>query len=83
MQNVKLTLSLPDAIIVRAKHYAKRRGLSVSALVAHYLQSVTQRRSSEEFAISSIVKRITGLVKSRKAVPDRAVLEKALLERFK
>jgi len=36
----KLTLSVDNRVISRAKHYAKRRGVSVSAMVETYLAAV-------------------------------------------
>ena len=38
----KLTLTLDDSIIERAKVYAKHRGISVSQLVEVYLNSVVE-----------------------------------------
>ena len=38
----KLTLSVDAAVISRAKRYAKRSGVSVSALVENYLAVVSQ-----------------------------------------
>ena len=38
----KLTLSVDAAVIFRAKRYAKRSGVSVSALVENYLAVVSQ-----------------------------------------
>lgn len=41
----KLTLSVDDRVTVRAKRYAKQRGVSVSELVETYLASVTKPSS--------------------------------------
>jgi hypothetical protein len=38
----KLTLSVEDRVVERAKRYAKRHGVSVSSLVQEYLDSITQ-----------------------------------------
>jgi len=38
----KLTLSVDDSVVSRAKHYAKRRGLSISAMVEAYLAAVAE-----------------------------------------
>ena len=37
----KLTLSIDETVVARAKHYAKQRGLSVSKLVEAYLAAVS------------------------------------------
>ncbi|HEV8146577.1 MAG TPA: DUF6364 family protein [Bryobacteraceae bacterium] len=38
----KLTLSVDDRVVSRAKRYAKRRGVSVSAMVEAYLAAVAE-----------------------------------------
>ena len=38
----KLTLSVDDRVVSRAKQYAKRRGVSVSAMVEAYLAAVAE-----------------------------------------
>ena len=37
----KLTLSVDDGVVLRAKRYAKERGLSISQMVEAYLDTVT------------------------------------------
>ena len=38
----KLTLSVDDHVVSRAKQYAKRRGVSVSSMVEAYLAAVAE-----------------------------------------
>ena len=38
----KLTLSVDDRVVLRAKQYAKRRGVSVSEMVETYLAAVAE-----------------------------------------
>jgi hypothetical protein len=38
----KLTLSVDDRVVLRAKRYAKLRGISVSRMVETYLSSVAE-----------------------------------------
>jgi len=42
----KLTLSVDDEVVSQAKHYAQRRGVSVSAMVEAYLTAVAEPPSS-------------------------------------
>jgi hypothetical protein len=63
--DVKLTLKLDESIILAAKRYAKSRNTSVSALVEHYLQSITSKSQKSE-DISPIVKSISGVVSESK-----------------
>lgn len=42
----KLTLSVDDRVVARAKQYAKRRGVSVSQMVEAYLAAVAEPGSA-------------------------------------
>ena len=42
----KLTLSVEERVVSRAKRYAKQRGVSVSAMVEAYLAAVAEPSSS-------------------------------------
>jgi hypothetical protein len=39
----KLTLSVDDRVVSRAKRYAKERGVSISAMVEAYLAAVAEK----------------------------------------
>jgi len=41
----KLTLSVNDQVVARAKRYAKRRGVSISAMVEAYLAALAEPSS--------------------------------------
>jgi hypothetical protein len=45
VQMPKLTLSVNDAVVTRAKRYAKQKGTSVSAMVEIYLSSIAEPHS--------------------------------------
>jgi hypothetical protein len=55
----KLTLSLNQKIIEKAKKYAKRNGTSLSKMIESYFQSITNSQEEEETDI-----KITPLVES-------------------
>lgn len=40
--NTKLTLTIEEAVVVRAKQYAKMQGRSLSDLIENYLKAITQ-----------------------------------------
>lgn len=44
----KLTLSVDDVVVLRAKRYAERRGTSVSRLVERYLDLLARPPRSKE-----------------------------------
>jgi hypothetical protein len=58
----KLTLSVDDAVISRAKRYAQRHNTSVSGMVADYLSTVTAKSPAEKFP--PVVKSLKGILKS-------------------
>ena len=58
----KLTLSVDDRVVSRAKQYAKRRGVSVSAMVEAYLSAVAEPRSSAE-GVAPILQSLRGVLK--------------------
>jgi formiminotetrahydrofolate cyclodeaminase len=57
----KLTLTVEKTIIERAKLYAKKTGRSLSEIIEHYLDTITQDNGTE--TISPKLKKIVGAVK--------------------
>jgi hypothetical protein len=58
----KLTLSVDDRVVSRAKQYAKRRGVSVSNMVEAYLSAVAGPPSPAAGA-ASILRSVRGVLK--------------------
>jgi hypothetical protein len=59
----KLTLSVDERVVVRAKRYAKRRGVSVSEMVEAYLSAVADPPSRATGA-APILRSIRGALKN-------------------
>ncbi len=59
----KLTLSVDNRVVLRAKQYAKRRGVSVSEMVEAYLSAVAEPTSPAAGAIP-ILRSVRGVLKS-------------------
>lgn len=59
----KLTLSVNDRVVSRAKQYAKRRGVSVSEMVEAYLAAVAEP-SSPPPGDAPILRSVRGVLKS-------------------
>ncbi len=59
----KLTLSVDDRVVLRAKQYAKRRGVSVSKIVEAYLGAVAEPPSAATGA-APILRSVRGILKS-------------------
>ena len=54
----KLTLSVADSVVRRAKSYAARRGTSVSRLVEQYLELVSRPAASQETEMTPLLKQL-------------------------
>lgn len=65
----KLTLSIDDRIVKRAKKYAKQYDVSVSSLVANYLDSLT-RPPRVQTDDPPILKEMRGLLQGSKATEN-------------
>jgi hypothetical protein len=72
----KLTLSVDDAVISRAKRYAERHHTSVSGLVEDYLSVVTAKPLTEK--LTPVVKSLRGILKSA----DPADYKRHLLRKY-
>jgi len=59
----KLTLSVDNRVVSRAKQYAKRRGVSVSQLVETYLAAVAEPVSPAAGA-APILRSVRGVLKN-------------------
>ena len=56
----KLTLSIDENVIERARQYSKRHGVSISRLVTNYLAGLGARSKAD--AISPSVRRLRGIL---------------------
>lgn len=60
----KLTLSLNQNIIEKAKKYAKKNNTSLSKMIEAYFNSLTSKENSkDEFQISPLVESLCGVIK--------------------
>lgn len=58
----KLTLSIDQEIIQKAKEYAKEHNVSLSFLIENYLQKIISDYPSEETSKASIVNELSGII---------------------
>ena len=59
----KLTLSVEEKVIERAKIYAKKTGRSLSEIVEVYLESITSENPGENEDISPKLRKLIGSIK--------------------
>ena len=54
--NTKLTLTIDDAVICKAKKYAKRKENSLSNIIENYLKMLVDDNSVADYELTPIVK---------------------------
>lgn len=67
--NTKLTLRIDEAIVRKAKMEAKRRGKSVSRMVAEFIESIGSRPDSEKI-LPPITASLVGILKGQEISED-------------
>lgn len=80
--NSKLTLTIEETIIVRAKKYAKRKGRSLSDIIENYLKVITQEESRTEIDIKPLTKSLRGSFKAPKDFDYKKELTKGLSQKY-
>lgn len=67
--NTKLTLRMEEAVVRKAKMEAKRRGKSVSRMVAEFIESIGPRPASEK-PLPPTTASLIGILKGKKISED-------------
>ncbi len=79
--NTKLTLTIEQSIIEKAKSYAKEKGRSLSDIIENYLKAITtEKRIVED--ISPLVNSLRGSFKSPESFDYKKELSKGLSEKY-
>ncbi len=80
--NTKLTLTIEQSIIEKAKSYAKDKGRSLSDIIESYLKAITtEQRVIED--ISPLVNSLRGSFKAPESFDYKEELSKGLSEKYK
>jgi len=61
--NTKLTLTINQTIIEKAKKYANNKGSSLSNIIENYLKAITKEVKNESVDLTPIVKSLKGSFK--------------------
>lgn len=78
----KLTLSLDQHIIEKAKVYAKSNNISLSKLIESYLTTLTQRTKGKQ-EITPLVKSLSGVIDVPADYDEKAAYSDYLIEKYK
>lgn len=79
--NTKLTLSIEQSVIEKAKAYAKEKGRSLSDLIENYLKTITSEQSRTE-NISPLTKSLLGSFKAPENFDYKKELSKGLSGKY-
>jgi hypothetical protein len=80
--NTKLTLTIEQSIIAKAKKYAHGSGRSLSDIVENYLKAITKEDDTEGIALTPIVKSLKGSFKAPESSDYKNELSKRLTEKY-
>ena len=80
--NTKLTLTIEQTIIEKAKKYANGKGRSLSDIVENYLKAITKEDTNESIELTPIVQSLKGAFKAPKNFDYKKELSKRLTEKY-
>ncbi len=79
--NTKLTLTIEQTIIKKAKSYAKEKGRSLSDIIENYLKAITKEQKIEE-ELSPFITSLRGSFKSPESFDYKKELSQGLSEKY-
>ena len=80
--NTKLTLTIEQALIEKAKEYAKEKGRSLSDIVENYFKAIVKDQGVVKSNSTPITDSLRGSFKSPKDFDYKKELTKALSEKY-
>ena len=80
--NTKLTLTIEQTVIEKAKKYAKGKERSLSNLIENYLKALTNESDSNEIELTPIVKSLKGSFTAPKNFDYKKELTNRLSEKY-
>jgi hypothetical protein len=81
--NTKLTLTIEQPVIERAKAYAKEKGRSLSDIIENYLKAITMEQRESDTKITPLVRSLMGSFKAPVDFDYKKELSKRLTEKYK
>ena len=80
--NSKLTLTIDNSVIRRAKLFAKSRGRSLSDIIENYLKMITSEDQFGEIESTPVVDSLRGSFKAPEDLDYKEELSKALSDKY-
>jgi hypothetical protein len=80
--NTKLTLTIEESVIMKAKHYAKSRGRSLSDIIENYLQMITHDNREPDIEETPLVKSLKGSFNAPADLDYKEQLSRGLSDKY-
>lgn len=80
--NTKLTLTIDESLIIKAKQYARGKGRSLSDLIENYLMALTSESKNDNEVFTPIVKSMKGSFKAPENFDYKQEITKALKKKY-
>lgn len=80
--NTKLTLTIEQSLIEKAKQYAKGEGRSLSDIVENYLKVIVKEESAKVIDSTPIASSLRGSFKAPKGFDYKEELSKGLSKKY-
>jgi hypothetical protein len=80
--NTKLTLTIEQSVIEKAKIYAKDKGWSLSDIIENYLKVITKEEARTQYEITPIVKSMKGSFSAPANFDYKKELTKGLAQKY-
>ncbi len=80
--NTKLTLTIEQSVIEKAKKYAKDKERSLSDLIENYLKAITKDTAQNDIELTPIVKSLKGSFGTPKSSDYKKDLAKSLSKKY-
>jgi len=80
--NTKLTLTIEQSVIEKAKKYASNKGRSLSSIIENYLKAITKEEVVSDIKITPIVKSMKGSFKAPENFDYKKEISKSLSEKY-
>jgi hypothetical protein len=80
--NTKLTLTIEESVIMKAKQYAKSRGRSLSDIIENYLQMIIRDNPDPDINTSPLVKSLKGSFNAPADLDYKDQLSKGLSDKY-
>jgi hypothetical protein len=81
--NTKLTLTIEQKVVSKAKVYARRKGHSLSGIIENYLKVITQDGLKSDIEMTPVVKSLRGSFKAPSNFNYKKDLSKSLSKKYR